>query len=294
MPHTSEVSTSTTTVPNSLLTALQTAALKDLSKFTGEYSQKVTQFIRALENLNTFTQLDSSILYSIAVMKLDGPALNWFQSNRTNLSDWPSLRTHLLEHFQPSTSALKAQLKVRRQQPGEPLLTFYADVTDLCQQIDPDMPLHMIIDYLEDGVRDDLKVHIKRRLKTVSGPITPSLFFQIARDEEELLKDTFHPVASSLFTPPYFPHVNIATQTSTGTPRALTAASPRFAAPVASSYTPRPSHGQRYPLVQSFRSCLICHKSSHRTINCYQKQPTGCFKCGDLHHIVRHCPQVFP
>lgn len=293
MPQPNEVSTNATLAPNPLLVALQTTALKDLSKFTGEYSQKVIQFIRALENLHTFTQLDSSTLYSIAVMKLDGPALNWYQSNRAALTDWPSLRTHLLEHYQPSSSDLKTQLKVRRQQPGEPLLTFYDDVIDLCQQIDPDMPLHLIIDFLQDGVRDDLKIHIKRRLKMLSGPITPSVFFQIARDEEELLKETFNTMASSSFTQPYFPQVNAVTRPPTGTTHSPPIASQFATSVTSSSYVPRSSRGNFNPASQTFRPCLICRKSNHRTIDCYQKQATGCFKCGDPKHTIRHCPQVF-
>ena len=48
------------------------------------------------------------------------------------------------------------------------------------------MSLHMIVDYLQDGIRNDLKLHVKRRLKTLTDAPTPAMFLKIARDEEEL------------------------------------------------------------------------------------------------------------
>ncbi|CAF4568828.1 unnamed protein product, partial [Didymodactylos carnosus] len=39
--------------------------------------------------------------------------------------------------------------------------------------------------------------------------------------------------------------------------------------------------------------CLICNRSNHRTIDCFHRKPTGCFKCGQFGHNVRTCPQVF-
>ena len=190
------------TSPAPFLATLQTTALKELPKFTGDPSQKVTQFIAAVEQIATFTQLNPPMLHSIAISKLGGSALNWYENNKDSLRDWVSLRAHLLERFKPSSSALKTQLKARRQQPGETLLAFYDDVIDLCQQVDSKMPLHLIIDFLQDGVRDDLRIHIKRRLKTLSDPITPSIFLKIARDEEELQKESFSTATSSNFTPP--------------------------------------------------------------------------------------------
>ena len=49
------------------------------------------------------------------------------------------------------------------------------------------MPLHMIVDYLQDGIRNDLKIDVKRHLKTLLGEPIPAIFLKIAHDEEELL-----------------------------------------------------------------------------------------------------------
>jgi hypothetical protein len=41
---------------NPFVNTLQTTALKELTKFTGDPSQKVTQFINAIEQIGTYTR----------------------------------------------------------------------------------------------------------------------------------------------------------------------------------------------------------------------------------------------
>ena len=43
----------------------------------------------------------------------------------------------------------------------------------------------------------------------------------------------------------------------------------------------------------TFRPCLICRRSTHRIIDCYNKKMSGCFKCGDPNHVIRNCTWVF-
>ncbi len=68
---------------NPFMNTLQTIALKELTKFTGDPSQKVTQFINAIEQIGTFTELNDSMLHSLATIKLDGAAFNWYDNNKT-------------------------------------------------------------------------------------------------------------------------------------------------------------------------------------------------------------------
>ena len=71
--HAAPVDTITTshTIPstnmelNPLQNLLNTAALKELSKFTGNPDQKVTQFINAVEYIGSFAGLNESVLHSI-------------------------------------------------------------------------------------------------------------------------------------------------------------------------------------------------------------------------------------
>lgn len=279
---TTPLNTVTKMESHSFLNVIQTAALKELSKFTGEPPQKVTQFIEAIEQIGAFTELNDSLLYSIATIKLGGAAYNWYDNNKSTLRTWSDLKQHLLERFKPSLSASKTQLKERKQQPGETLLIYYDDVIDLCKQVDNQMPLHMIVDYLQDGVRNELKVHVKRQLKNIQGEVTPAMFLKIARDEEEL----YNEMASSLqpsFTPtqPYFTRITAATSKPSDTVPSATASS-------ITSNRNRTSQSAR-----QFTPCLICNRSNHRTIDCYQKQSQGCYKCGDTSHRVHECPQVF-
>jgi len=39
--------------------------------------------------------------------------------------------------------------------------------------------------------------------------------------------------------------------------------------------------------------CLICVRHNHRTMGCYQRKSSGCFKYGLNDHRVSNCPQVF-
>ncbi|CAF4259424.1 unnamed protein product [Rotaria magnacalcarata] len=89
--------------------------------------------------------------------------------------------------FHPlSRSTPKTQLKECKQQPGETLIAYYDDIRDLCKQVDTNIPLHMIVDYLQDGLRHELKIHVERQLKALNDEHTPAMFSKIACDEEEL------------------------------------------------------------------------------------------------------------
>jgi hypothetical protein len=279
------------------MNTLQTTALKELAKFTGDPSQKVTQFINSIEQIGTFTELNDSMLHSLATIKLGGAAFNWYDNNKETLNSWSSLKTHLLERFKPSLSAAKTQLKERKQESGETLLVYYDEMVDLCKQVDSDMPLHMIVDYLQDGLRPELKIHVKRHMKSLNVELTPAIFLKIARNEEELQHEISSTqqsstvpaqpyfarltAATSRFVTPHQPSIRASTTSNVRLPR-----SPAY--PPSSSQQPRPLMSQT-----QYQPCLICKKTNHRTIDCYSKQPSGCYKCGVQGHTVRQCPQVF-
>ena len=254
--------------------------MKELTKFTGDPDQKVTQFVDAVEHIGTFTEWTDPALHTLATIELGGLAFNWYNNNKDTLRTWPLLKANLLDRFQPSISVTKTRLKTRRQQPDESLSAFYEDIIELCKQVDKDMPIYMIVDYLQDGVRDDLKVHIKRRMATMPDAPSPALFLKIARAEDELQKDVSAALPPSLFSQPYFGHVAVATNPSMAVPH-------HYHTPSTSYHSGHPNSASRY------RPCFICNKTNHRTIDCYGKQPSGCFKCGDPTHVIRACPQVF-
>ena len=92
---------------NPLQNLPNTAALKELPKFTGGPNQKVTQFINAVEHIGSFAGLNESMLHSIAIIKLGGSAFSWYDNNKEDLKSWQDLKQHLLERFKPSLSATK-------------------------------------------------------------------------------------------------------------------------------------------------------------------------------------------
>ncbi|CAF2047848.1 unnamed protein product, partial [Rotaria magnacalcarata] len=161
-------------------------ALKELPKFTDDPQQKVTQFIDGVGRIGTFTERNESLLHSIATIKLREAAFNWYDNNKETIRSWRELKQHLLERFKPSLSTAKTQLKERKQHAGETLIAYYDDIIDLCKQVDNNMPLHMIVDYLQDGLRHELKIHVKRQLRAFNDEPTSAIFLKIARDEEEL------------------------------------------------------------------------------------------------------------
>ncbi|CAF1654997.1 unnamed protein product [Rotaria magnacalcarata] len=155
---------------NSFVNLNQSTALKELPKFTGDPQQKVTQFIDGVERIGTFTESNESLFNSIATIK--------------------ELKQRLLERFQPSLFTAKTQLKERKQQAGETLIAYYDEITDLWKQVDNNMSLQMIVDYLQDGLRHELKIHVKRQLRAFNDEPTSAIFLKIARDEEELQHET--------------------------------------------------------------------------------------------------------
>ena len=93
-------------------------------------------------------------------------------------------------------SAAKTQLKERKQVSGETLLAYY----------------DMIVDYLKHGIRNKLKLHVKRRLKMLNDELTPALFLKIARDEEKLQNEVSSETQRSVIPlQPYFFHITTAT-----------------------------------------------------------------------------------
>ena len=48
----------------------------------------------------------------------------------------------------------------------------------------------------------------------------------------------------------------------------------------------------RQTLQNKFSNCKICNRTNHRTIDCFHKQTTGCFKCGQPNHTIRDCPML--
>ena len=159
------------------------------------------------------------------------------------------------------------------------------------------MPLHMIDDYLHDGICNDLKIYVKRRLETLNDEPTPAIFLKIARDEEELLNEILCEIPQSIIPPhPQFAHIT-----------AITEKQQMSSENSLHSKIPKSTHSNDYTHIlnrsrtyhphstqpNQFYPCLICQRSNHRAIDYYHKQSRGCYKCGNYNHNIYACPQVF-
>ncbi|CAF4863056.1 unnamed protein product [Rotaria socialis] len=138
------------------------------------------------EYLPSFLCSNSIVIRKTNQLNENQDRLLMYDNNKETLRSWRELKQHLLERFKPSLSTAKTQLKERKQQAGETLIAYYDDIIDLCKQVDNNVPLHMIADYLQDGLRQELKIHAKRQVKALNDEPTPAIFLKISRDEEEL------------------------------------------------------------------------------------------------------------
>ena len=69
------------------------------------------------------------------------------------------------------------------------------------------MSQKMMISWLENGVKDSLKIPIKRQMKLISDSTrTTQAFLKIAKDEQELQEENFATTESTPSYVPYFEH----------------------------------------------------------------------------------------
>lgn len=321
-----------TTTPNrstqdSAMMICYRECLTNLEKFNGNEETKAVQFINNIERIGRMIKANDEILHCMCISKLDGEAKRWYENN-TSLIEWETLKSSLLDRFtsSDSTSRTFEQLKQRKQQPNESITSYYDDVIKLCHDYDPGMSQKLIISWLENGINESLKIPIKRQMKTfIETARTTQAFLKIAKDEEELQENSsIQPESTPSFVP-YFtntlsnmlqrtenhppnpPKYTCVTTQPTTDRRTNIPRQPRSTLqyqPTIDKRSSRPDHRattsenskrsyRSNTINQKFNPCVICRKTNHRTIDCYQKKETGCYKCGQSDHRVRDCPKVF-
>ena len=163
-------------------------SLSNLEKFNGGEGQNVLQFINNIERIGKIIEANDSLLYCMCTAKLDGEAKRWYENNML-LTQWEVLKSALLERFTTSdpSSKIFEQLKERKQKPEETVTSYYDTIIRLCREYDPMMSEKMMISWLENGVKDSLKLQIKRQMKSLPETArTTQAFLKIAKDEQEL------------------------------------------------------------------------------------------------------------
>ncbi|CAF1170021.1 unnamed protein product [Didymodactylos carnosus] len=181
-------------------------SLQNLGKFTGEENKKISQFINNIERIGKMIGAKDEVLYCMCTAKLNGEAQRWYEAN-TSLTEWNDLKEALFERFEHTESLSKIfeQLKERKQQSDETITSYYDAIIKLCREYDPSMSQRMMISWIENGVKDSLKIQIKRQMKAFTESVrTIQAFFKIAKDEQELQQENFSELQPTQSYLPYF------------------------------------------------------------------------------------------
>ncbi|CAF3391230.1 unnamed protein product [Rotaria socialis] len=181
-------------------------SLSNLEKFHGGEEQKILKFISNIERIGKMISAPDEILLCMCTAKLDGEAKRWYEDNMS-LTHWEPLKSSLLERYTTSDSSSKIfeQLKERQQKLDETITSYYDAVIKLCREYDSAMSQKMMISWLQNGIKDSLKTHIKRQMQLLpESARTAQAFLKIAKDEQELQEENSTEQES---TQPYLPFI---------------------------------------------------------------------------------------
>ena len=181
--------------------------LSNMAKFNSGDDQKITQFINNIERIGKMIDAKDNILYCMCTAKLEGEAKRWYE-DQTPASDWKQLKKALIERFKSSdsTSKIFEQLRDRKQKPEETTNSYYDAIIRLCHEYDSTMSQKLKISWLENGIKDSLKIPTKRQMKLLSEEEhTTQMFLKVAKDEQELQEESPSTTeANSTSHTPYF------------------------------------------------------------------------------------------
>ncbi len=200
-------------VENSAIMICYRECLSNLDKFNGGEEQKVIQFLNNIERIGKMIDANDDILHCMCTAKLDGEAKRWYEDHMS-LTQWENLKAALLERFttSDSSSRLFEQLKERKQKSDETITSYYDAVIKLCHEYDSSMSQKMMISWLENGIKDSLKIPIKRQMKLLSETArTTQAFLKIAKDEQELQEENQSGPEPASSYMPYFANTVSAT-----------------------------------------------------------------------------------
>ncbi|CAF4380136.1 unnamed protein product [Rotaria socialis] len=166
----------------------------DGKKFNGGEEYRILPFINNIDRIGKMIDANDNILYCMCMEKLDGEA-----KQRFTTSD--------------SSSKTFERLKERKQKPDETVTSYYDAIIKLFYKYDASMSQRMIISWLENGIKNSLKIQIKRQMKSLSESArTTQTFFKIAKDEQKLQDEN---VPEPQATAPYVPYFANSISTTT-------------------------------------------------------------------------------
>ncbi|CAF3521332.1 unnamed protein product [Rotaria socialis] len=314
-----------------LLAKARKARFDDLPNFSGNPAEDVERFLKSIKNLTKATdESNNHEILEIVRGKLTRSAGKWFDDNESDFNTWIDFETAFRNRYFSTTLTHKKfdALKQRKQLPDESITSYFDDIVNLCRETDLNMSEQIIIQYLMSGINPDFKKELSRR----ESPITTlKEFLKYAKIEQDLY-DTFEKsrhLSLNESQQPYFDnnHSSIPSLTAminkSNQHQYYRKQNDRRSYPVSIqqsssrqnsipqlinqstmmsnkqipydfkqfTYKQQPINRQQ-TLQNKFSKCKICNRTNHRTIDCFHKCTTGCFKCGQTNHIIRDCTML--
>ncbi|CAF2776166.1 unnamed protein product [Rotaria sp. Silwood2] len=213
-------------------------------------------------------------------------------------------------------------LKQRKQLHDEPVTSYFDDVVNLCNEIDPTMSEQIIIQHLISGINPNFKKELSRRESSIN---TLNEFLKYAKIEQDLYntfeksnqlsiehkspnttinhqqvpsftaminrpKQYYNYKKRNDYSYPLSSQSSVFQQNSIRQPESWPTSIYKTPIPLNSpqqTYNKKHINNQ-YTSRQQFNNCKICGRTNHRTIDCFYKHTTGCYNCGQNHN-VRDC-----
>jgi hypothetical protein len=288
-----------------LLARARKARYDDLPNFSGHSSEDAERFLKGIKNISKAPDNSADPLFlEIVRGKLTQNAGSWFDDNESQFTKWSDFETAFRNRYFSTTiiSTKFDKLSQRKQQYDESITTYFDDIITLCREVDPKMPDAIIIQHLMKGINPEFRKELTRRQTTIS---TLSEFLKIAKLEQDL-HDTFSQVQDTTIQSEVHPMYYLSSQVNQmsshnnqkyrrqqPTSRNQNYRSTTNATRTIPTYKQTSSHVPETTLERNrqtqYRSCKICGKQNHRSIDCNKKQSSGCYNCGKQ-HSVRDCP----
>ena len=313
-----------------LLARARKARFDDLQNFSGHPSEDVERFLKTIKNITKANdETENREILEIVRGKLTQSAGIWFDNNEHIFNKWSDFESAFRNRYFSTTMIHKKfdKLKQRKQLHDEPITSYFDDIINLCREIDPHMSEHIIIQHLTSGINPDFQKELLRRESSIH---TIKEFLKYAKIEQDL-HDTFEKSRHSSHEPQqsYFNGNHSSTPSFTATVdkpkqhyhfmkqndsrlyptstqssvsrwnsipqsgnRSITIPNKQIRDNVQQFTFKKTQINDRQTLQNKFTNCKICNRTNHRTIDCFYKHTTGCFKCGQPNHTIRDCPML--
>lgn len=307
-----------------LLARARKARFDDLPNFSGHPSEDVERFLKSIKNIAKVNEESATHdVLEIVRGKLIQSAGLWFDNNEHNFRKWTDFETAFRNRYFSTTIIHKKfdKLKRRTHLLDESVTSYTDDVINLCRDIDPKMSDSIIIQHLMSGINPEFRKELSRHQSCMNSldeflkytKIEQDLYDTFEKTRQLTIESkqpefsTYHSqnpsVAITMKQPTnqqyYTPYHDNSAESSMKQWNSFPQQQYQSRTPFNKQWQPNERNAYfktEYINHQStpqskFNNCRICGRNNHRTIDCFNKYPTGCFKCGGNHHF-RQCPML--